>query len=260
MDTPSTSGYREGRPIQLVFPFYNEAARLQSSELLKLATDDLQLVLVDDGSTDETLVGLKAAASASAGIRVLTLPINRGKAEAVRLGMLDAIRHGAEVVGYADGDLATPVEELRRLCALLRGDPNLHAVLGARVQMADRKVERRAARHYLGRVIATYLDARTGLGVYDTQCGAKVFRVDTILRSCLKDPFVTRWLFDVELLVRMRRGHHGDSPMRLREEPLETWVDIDGSKLHTPGQVLRVLADFRRLERTLRAGESARAR
>lgn len=235
----------------LVLPFYDEAARLDLGALQRLAGSSLDLVLVDDGSTDDTRALLAGFLTGAPGT-LLTLDVNAGKGEAVRRGLLAALDAGADLVGYADSDLATPVEEILRVAALARDARNLDVLLGSRLKLAGRVMQRRAMRHYLGRVIATYIDTRTRLGVYDTQCGLKFLRASPELRAALARPFATRWLFDVELLRRLRIEHAASGrPLRMREEPLETWVDVAGSRI-SRGELLRVARDFVLLERSMR--------
>ena len=244
------AGAWEG-PAVFVIPCYNEADRLSFAKVLEIdAGPACSTLLVDDGSVDGTRLLME---SLPPGAAVLRLPVNVGKGEAVRHGMLRAIDDGARYVGYADADFATPARELLRLLRLLRQSPDeLDAILGSRVQLAGRLVVRRPARHYLGRVVATWLSVRSRLVVYDTQCGAKVFTVTPELRRSLAEPFLTRWLFDVELLVRLRAERRArGAELALREEPLEHWEDVGSSRL-TPRQMFRVAEDLRALERSLR--------
>src|SRR5690606_14715992 len=118
-----------------------------------------------------------------------------------------AVRHGLRqlvpdcaVVGYLDADLATPVDEFRRLKDLLTARPDCQAVLASRVALLGHSVHRHATRHYLGRLYATGASLALGVPVYDTQCGAKLFRTNPALRAALTVPFPDRWSFDVELL------------------------------------------------------------
>lgn len=221
----------------LVVPCYNEVARLDGETFLSLAArdDDADLLFVDDGSTDETLGLLRALANrAPTRVHLLPLERNRGKAEAVRLGLLAALARGAEIVGYLDADLATPVSEAKRLLGLLRQRPDTQVLLAARVGLLGRDIRRSAGRHYLGRLFATAAALALGVRIYDTQCGAKLFRRSPALEAALGDAFLSRWIFDVELLGRLLAGGWGREPLPLDaivEEPLREWQGVPGSKL-----------------------------
>lgn len=220
----------------IVVPCYNEARRLDLEAFSTFVAGDskLELLFVDDGSEDETaelLASLRARLPAR--IRILPLEKNRGKAEAVRRGLLTALESGADIIGYLDADLATPVDEMARLLDILRsGDTRV--LLGSRVALLGRDIQRKAIRHYLGRIFASAASLVLRTTVYDTQCGAKLFRRTPALEAALKQPFLSRWLFDVELLGRILVPENGISalaPGEIREEPLGVWMDIQGSKL-----------------------------
>jgi dolichyl-phosphate beta-glucosyltransferase len=223
-------------PVCWVVPCYNEAARLDTGALLALIDGDaaITLLFVNDGSRDATQQRLDELAKERPGqVRILSLSSNRGKGEAVRLGMLEALRAGSPVVGFFDADLATPASEIRRLTEVMRtSDADL--LLGARVSMLGRRISRNPARHYLGRVLATAASLVLRLTVYDTQCGAKLFRRTPAFLAALDEPFHSRWLFDVELIGRMldRSNAAGIEPNRMLEEPLREWRDIAGSKVY----------------------------
>jgi dolichyl-phosphate beta-glucosyltransferase len=217
----------------VVVPCYDEAARFQAAGFRELAEHpDVVLVFVDDGSTDDTghVLG-RAAARWPGKAQVLALPTNGGKAEAVRRGLLHALEGGAARVGYLDADLATPAAEMLRLRAILV-ERDATAVIGARVALLGRDIRRSAARHYIGRVFATAASAVLGLRVYDTQCGAKLFRASPELRRALSAPFHSRWAFDVELLGRIVAEQ--GSADGILEVPLRVWHDIHGSKVSVP--------------------------
>jgi glycosyltransferase involved in cell wall biosynthesis len=221
----------------VIIPCFNEEHRLDEAKVEELiAAPDVNLVLVDDGSTDATPALLDKLESRHAGqIEVLHLLENVGKSEAVREGLLHAYNSGAPVIGYLDADFATPPHEYLRLLAELRREPEIQALLGARVALLGRRIVRSRVRHYLGRVFATVSSLVLGLRVYDTQCGAKVFRSSPELAASLDRPFRSRWVFDVELLARlaqeMRRSGRALGERTFVEVPLREWRDVSGSKL-----------------------------
>ena len=116
-----------------------------------------------------------------------------------------------------------------------------------------------AWRHYLGRAYATLASMALGISVYDTQCGAKVFRVNETFVDALVQPFPSQWTLDVELLHRLLGGGAavpGLPATAFAELPLETWRDVGGSKLRL-GSALRALVDLARIARSRRRHERA---
>ncbi len=269
---PPAKGVRrppEAPDVALVVPCYNEAARLDVALLRDyvLPSRRLAFCFVNDGSSDGTLARLEELCRERSGSAVLLdLQPNRGKAEAVRQGLLAALDWGAPVVGFWDADLATPLSELPRFCQVLEANPEVEIVLGSRVRLLGREIERSAVRHYLGRVFATGASLTLGLPVYDTQCGAKLLRVTPTLRHLLAAPFLTRWVFDVELLARYRGlVNGGEIPIerRVYELPLLRWTDVPGSKVRPWDFVrsgLELARIWRAYRRPRRAGARERAR
>ncbi len=219
----------------LVVPCYNEAERLRASDIQSLVRcPGVEVVLVDDGSTDATATILCRLAGSVEHVSVHSLPRNCGKAEAVRVGLLIALDHQPDWVGFCDADMATPVNEVLRLNQIATTTPGVSVVLASRVSLLGLNVQRSAMRHYLGRVFATAAATILGIPVYDTQCGAKFFRTSDALRVALSEPFHSRWAFDVELLGRLLRGRHGNSPVTVAEfieVPLKEWRNVGGSKI-----------------------------
>ncbi len=224
----------------MVVPCYNEAKRLRTDAfaafLASRTSAGIQLLLVNDGSRDATLAVLQELrARFPDRIRVLDKQPNGGKAEAVRHGMLHALAlPGCEITGFWDADLATPLEQIPDLAAVLLAHPNLSMVFGARVRLLGRNIQRHPLRHYLGRCFATTASSLLRLPIYDTQCGAKLFRATPELSAVLAEPFQSRWIFDVELLARFM-ARHRSSPDAVRnhiyEYPLPEWTDVAGSKV-----------------------------
>ncbi len=175
---------------------------------------------------------------------------NSGKAEAVRHGMLQLLEGSARYVGYWDADLATPLDEIPRFARHLDEHADVEIVFGSRVKLLGRTVERNAWRHYSGRVFATLVSLMLRLPVYDTQCGAKLFRATPDLKALFETPFLSRWVFDVEILARLiatRGGEGTRSAQRVvHEYPLAQWVDVSGSKLRA-SDFPRAILDLARI-------------
>lgn len=223
----------------VVVPCYNEARRLDVAAFAAFAVepDAPHLLFVDDGSSDatlEVLEGLRELAPES--VSVLALETNGGKAEAVRRGMLAAVEHHApEFTGFWDADLSTPLYAIDQMLDMFDARPHLDIVMASRIQLLGRRVLRNPARHYAGRVFATLASTLLRMPVYDTQCGAKLFRVRASFLDALREPFLTDWVFDVELLARLigLRAQHGETEVEdaTYEFPLHEWVDVAGSRL-----------------------------
>jgi len=219
---------------RVVLPCYNEADRLdvEAIDLFVGSQTAIDLILVDDGSTDATgdlLAELSAAHPDR--VRVIRMEENRGKAEAVRAGLRSALDEGSPYIGYWDADLATPLAQIHELMALFPARPAIDVVMGSRVRMLGRRIDRSGFRHYVGRFYATLASVALGLPVYDTQCGAKLFRSSPALLSALEQPFCSGWSFDVELLRRLQSAW-GDSGIdRIVEVPLERWTNVGDSKV-----------------------------
>lgn len=230
------------RRATVVVPCFNEERRLQPDALLELLADpSVELTLVDDGSRDGTLNVLEQIRQREPKrVNVVALARNSGKAEAVRAGMKDALQRGSDIICYLDADLATPPGEMLELIKHLENGP-FDVVLGARVALLGRHIERNPVRHYLGRVFASLAAVSLHLRVYDTQCGAKAFRSTKELASALEKPFSSRWVFDVELLGRLLAA--GIAPERFAEVPLKEWRDVKGSNLK-PTAMVRALGEL----------------
>jgi glycosyltransferase involved in cell wall biosynthesis len=222
----------------VVVPCLNEAQRLDVS-----AYDDflgrcseIVLLFVDDGSTDDTPLVLERLRQLHPRqVCTLRLGANVGKAETVRRGVQVALRRGPALVGYWDADLATPLDAIPMFCNVLRVRPEVQLVMGSRVALLGRQIRRSGTRHFLGRAFATAASIVLRLPVYDTQCGAKLFRATPATAELFSRPFRARWIFDVEILARMIAAAAADGNQsaaeRIYEYPLERWQDVGGSRL-----------------------------
>ena len=238
--------------LQLVVPCYNEAGRLQPDAFLDLvaAHPNIGVVFVDDGSTDTTPAIIHEAVARSGGrMSAVTLNANAGKARAVQVGILAAFERHPEFVGFWDADLSTPLSAVPAFIDTFRARPDVDIVMGARVKLLGRRITRRLVRHYAGRVFATAASLVLGIAVYDTQCGAKIFRATDRVRQGFVAPFRSKWIFDVEILSRyIAAAGRAEAESRMCELPLDTWTDVAGSKL-TLRQALRAAWDLALLAR-----------
>jgi dolichyl-phosphate beta-glucosyltransferase len=243
--------------LTLVVPCYNEERRLDVETFRRVSVDghDVDFLFVNDGSRDGTLRLLESLHDSDpTRFAVLNLERNSGKAEAVRRGFVAAMEQPADYIGFWDADLATPLAELPAFLQILASRPAIDIVMGARVRLLGREISRRPSRHYFGRVGATLISSSLGLAVYDTQCGAKIFRANDTLREVFSRPFLSRWIFDVEIIARYVE-RLGREPVAgaIYELPVTRWHDVTGSKVKSH-DFLRALHDLWKIRRAYRVG------
>lgn len=234
--------------IVIIIPFYNEVERINLEDFHQIFTGFPQydFLLVDDGSLDKTIEVLQDFKSKFSAVEVLKLDKNVGKAEAIRSAVLSIL--DADYVSYYDADLATPFSELDKLIQFSVQHPNYKMVMGARIKLIGNGVKRSLKRHYFGRIFATIVSQFIlKVAVYDTQCGAKVIDFQTA-KKIFEKPFISKWLFDVELLKRLQKFHNLKEVVK--EIPLEKWEEIGNSKikasdfLHIPFQLFQIYRKY----------------
>lgn len=218
--------------IAVVVPCYNESKRLLPDAWVDFQASPegagVSFYFANDGSEDATSSALARLCSRGERMHLFDHARRRGKAEAVREAMLRILADSGgefDYVGFWDADLSTPLDEIPQLRAAAT-EHRCDGIFCSRVKRLGATVERSPLRHVLGRIFATTIDLLFQLPAYDTQCGAKLFSVDA-LREILREPFISPWIFDVEIILRMRQRGHG----RIIEMPVATWVDAGGSKM-----------------------------
>lgn len=231
--------------IIVIIPCYNEGERLKNS-LEHFRDCPYRLIFVNDGSSDNTREFLEA--NIHAPDRVLSLDKNSGKAEAVRRGMLYlmSLQEYEEVqwAAFWDADLATPVSELADFLDFAARNGGADAVYGSRIMRLGSNIKRNFSRHVLGRLYCTLISALFGIKCYDTQCGAKVFRKSTLEQAFL-EPFISRWVFDVEIILRL-------NAFKQLECPVKKWEDVKGSKIAPLKAFASVAFDILKIRRKYR--------
>jgi dolichyl-phosphate beta-glucosyltransferase len=232
----------------VVVPCFNEERRLDETAFLAFAQEErLTVLFVDDGSSDGTRELLLKMADRSDSVEVLVLPRNVGKGEAIRRGVLQSMEQGASLVGYLDADLAAPPQEFLRMQTILESQAGLSVVMGSRISRLGSNIDRKGIRHAIGRVYATGASLALGIPVYDTQCGAKLFRVSPTVAAAFATPFGFSWAFDIQVINRLLIGTASVPGLSLEEfleVPLEVWRDVPDSKVGVWGGISAFLGLF----------------
>ncbi|NJK97970.1 MAG: glycosyltransferase [Bacteroidales bacterium] len=218
--------------ICIVIPCYNEASRMPFNEFDRFISEnsDACFCFVNDGSLDNTLIMLNDLKSLHPDqIMIVNLNKNSGKGEAVRQGMLQSLNWKSFLyTGFLDADLATPLTEVGLMKSKFREGYNI--IIGSRVKRLGATIERSIIRHYAGRVFATFASIVMHIETYDSQCGAKLF--DTrILPVLFREPFISKWIFDVELLIRAKRHLKMSFYEKVYEMPVSCWIAKKNSRI-----------------------------
>ena len=218
--------------LTLFVPLYNEEKRPKVGEYISSISQiqGLTLVLVNDGSSDDTLSMLELFKGPN--IKIVDFPTNQGKGEALRKAMREyLLQNEVEIIGYLDCDGAFPksavVTFLRTAKEKIQNE-KFQVCIASRIMLSGRDVVREAKRHYISRILITLIGFRYSFMPYDSQSGLKIFRVTQALDDSLKIPFRTKWLFDIELLNRLDRKFN---EKLIWEEPVMAWADKPGSHL-----------------------------
>ncbi len=200
--------------LSIVIPAYNEAQRLPETlktilSFFSARTESVEIVVVDDGSTDGTAA---VAKSIDASIRVISHPRNMGKGAAVRSGMLAA---QGDYRYLCDADLSTPIAEIDHF---LTAAQTADIVIGSR-RAPGARVEKSQAwwKVWFGKLGNLYIQALVAPGIHDSQCGFKLFGRQTM--EIFEQQLIQRWGYDFELIF-LARQHR----FRIVELPV-TWVN-----------------------------------
>lgn len=238
--------------LSLIIPAYNEASRLGRTldtvfAYMNQHEPDGEVIVVDDGSTDETVqVAEESFVRGAAGVarRVIAVQPNRGKGHAVKQGFL-AAQNGIAL--FSDADFSTPITETPKVVEPVRRN-EYDIVFGSRA--VDRSLigtHQPWRREQGGKLVNLLIRARTGMPFSDTQCGFKAFRMSRF-RPLAEASQIERFGFDVELLFL---AHRAD--LRLREQAVR-WDHYDGSKLSPARDGLRMFAEVQTIRRNMDKG------
>lgn len=219
----------------IIIPCYNEEKRLNSKAFIEFITqeNEYHLCFVNDGSKDNTITVLKEIQKVKPEkVSVIDIKKNAGKAAAVRAGSRYLYSKGnIEYIGFIDADLSTDFEDFGDLLKTLKTNNKLNFVFGSRAKNASAAIEKDSIRALISKVINILIVLILGLSIKDTQCGAKVYKAE-LVPVVFAESFLSRWLFDVEIFIRMKKYFGKDEVVKsIFEQPLKRWVHMDDSKL-----------------------------
>jgi dolichyl-phosphate beta-glucosyltransferase len=244
----------EKNPVQsslvIVVPCYNEEERLPVTEFIAFLNDNKSVTIcfINDGSEDSTLEILNQIKSAfEKNVHIVSHDKNVGKAESVRRGVLYcADRLNFDNIAYLDADLATSLPECLELSEYISDE--ICFSFGSRILRIGSVIERSYMRHIIGRILATFISVVLKLKVYDTQCGCKIIKRDLAIKL-FEEPFISKWLFDVELFARIIKIYgRQDCIAKMKEIPLRKWIEKGGSKVKIT-YAFRLWFDLIRIQR-----------
>ncbi len=218
----------------IIIPCYNEAQRLNQEAFVNFIKthDRYHLCFVNDGSTDDTIDVLHAMKQQAFNrISIVDVKRNAGKAAAVRAGVRFLYRQdGIGYIGFMDADLSTDFRDFKDLVRTLKKE-KVSVVFGSRNLGKQGNIKRDFFRNMFSKCVKQFILMLLGLPIRDTQCGAKVF-ARSIVPVAYGRPFVSRWLFDVEIFLRLKKYLGKEQIMQhIQEQPLMRWIHVDDSKL-----------------------------
>ena len=230
----------------MIVPCFNEEKRINLDYWNKLAEiPNVNWIFVNDGSSDGTESLLKEIKNSS----VINLDSNSGKAEAIRKGILETFNKNQSEIfqfGYLDADSAFEIEDVKNVIKLsFSKESTYDSYWGSRVALSGRNIARNNLRHILSRILITIFGYRIGNLPYDPQTGFKVFKFNNEQMAIFDKNFKTKWFVDLEILLRFKALNGKE--MKTWEEPVNTWKDIEGSKIRG----LEIITVFRDLIKIL---------
>ena len=230
----NTNRYIQRGCVGVVIPCYNEEERLLGDEFKAFVHKNLgyHLCFVNDGSKDNTLAVLEELRKGKEDyISIYDCEKNGGKAEAVRLGMLHlAAQNQYDYIGFLDADLSTNFDDFQDLVTTI-STSKFQIVSGSRMSRMGADITKESARAIISKTINFIIRKTLGMEINDTQCGAKVMTKE-LVENTFKFQFMTKWLFDVEIFMRMKKVYGSKKAQELIcEQPLKRWIHADGSKL-----------------------------
>lgn len=234
--------------VSVIIPTYNEGGCIQSNlekvvDYLSPISSQSEVIVVDDGSTDDTLKQVALAAHQDPRIRLIPFSTNRGKGFAVKQGILAA---RGDAVFFTDADLSTSIEAIQAgLNGIAEGCPVV--IASRRHPESVIALPQNRARDAIGRLFNLVVRTLLSLRFRDTQCGFKCFSREAA-REIFSLARIDGYAFDVEIIIIARKLGY-----RIKEIPV-CWSDSADSKVRPLGDLSRVTRDLLKIYRNERAG------
>jgi len=217
----------------IIVPCFNEAKRIPLNDFGIFLSNfsKVSLHFVDDGSTDDTGEVLNSFQKKHPQqVKIIKTNHNLGKGNAVFWGISVALENkDFDIFAFLDADLSTSPEECTYLAQKI--NPSIQYIFGSRIKKIDNSIERKFFRFFVGRILATVISKVLNIAVYDTQCGCKIFN-RTTAKVAFDKPFISDWLFDVEIFFRLKNYFGISNFIAMSSEiPLKKWKDRGNSKI-----------------------------
>lgn len=219
----------------IIIPCFNEFSRFPILEFEQfIEKNDVFFLFVNDGSKDKTEIILQELSQKfPKKVNFIRNEHNQGKAETVRNGVLHSLKNESfTYIGFFDADLSTPLVEINNFINVFNSNKDVKLILGSRIKRLGSKVERKFSRFIFGRIFATIISKNVlKIPIYDSQCGAKMFTRNIAL-DMFQQPFYTKWIFDVEILLRLKKKFGREFLLqKVVEFPLNSWIEKGDSKI-----------------------------
>lgn len=228
--------------ISIIVPAYNESRRIlptldKIDEYLRDRYGRFEIIVVNDGSKDNTAEVLSKVQKGNKILRVVGYEVNRGKGYAIRQGV--HVTSG-DVILISDADLSTPIEEVEKLFAYY--DHGYDIVIGSRaLKESDIVIRQPWWREFMGRTFNKVVRTLIGIDFMDTQCGFKLFRGE-VGRKLFRKTIIDQFAYDVEILYLAKK-----EGFKIKEVPVK-WINSPDSKVKPVRDSLKCLKDLIRIK------------
>ncbi len=227
--------------LSIIIPAYNERARIGATlakirDYLKIKhNESYEIIVVDDGSVDDTSKIAAEFTSGDFNLRVFKNEINRGKGYSVRRGVIES---DGDYILFSDADLSTPIEEYDKLRAVLDADSSVGIAIGSRALKSSQIIIHQPFyREWMGKIFNKIARVLTFKKIKDSQCGFKLFRKETA-KKIFELSRVNGFAFDAEIIFLAQKMGFG-----VREIPVR-WINSPNSRVNPVKDSLKMFFEI----------------